>query len=65
MTFVEGTSVTFPTANGERNIGTVKGFENGKYKVEVDGGEVVEVEEADIAEFKIEMMNRGIYETLK
>lgn len=38
---------------------------NGKYRVEVEDGKIIEVEEAKVKEFEIQMSNRGIYETLK
>ncbi|KAF3392051.1 hypothetical protein DPV78_010274 [Talaromyces pinophilus] len=60
-----GTSVTFLTDSGDSNIGTVKGFEDGKYRVEVEDGKIIEIEEAKVNEFKIQMTNRGIFETLK
>ncbi|KAK9427413.1 hypothetical protein V1505DRAFT_358803 [Lipomyces doorenjongii] len=59
MTFAEGTSVTVPTENGESTIGTVKGFENGKYRVEIEGGKIIEVEEEKVKEFKIQMRNKS------
>ncbi|KAL3440948.1 hypothetical protein BJX65DRAFT_289534 [Aspergillus insuetus] len=68
MTFPEETTVTFPVGNGEVNIGTVRAYEDGQYKIEVQGDdttEVILVDEADVKEFKIEMQNRGIFETLK
>ncbi|KAJ0420598.1 hypothetical protein BJY00DRAFT_313015 [Aspergillus carlsbadensis] len=68
MTFPEGTSVTFPVENGQFNIGTVKTFEDGKYRIEVEVGEItelIEADEADVKEFKIEMSRRDIFDTLK
>ncbi|KUL85957.1 hypothetical protein ZTR_06472 [Talaromyces verruculosus] len=51
MPFAEGTSVTFPIGNRESNVGVIKGYEkNGKYQVEV--------EEANVKEFKIQMSNK-------
>jgi hypothetical protein len=42
------------------------GFQkDGKYSVEVENGKVIDVEEAKVNEFKIQMSNKGIYETLK
>lgn len=40
-------------------------LKNGKYHVEVNGGTIVEVEEAKAKVFAIMMSNRGIYETFK
>ncbi|KAL2844270.1 hypothetical protein BJX68DRAFT_243287 [Aspergillus pseudodeflectus] len=68
MTFPEGTSVTFPVGNGEFNIGTVTAFEDGKYRIEVQVGEItelIEAEEADVKEFRIEMSRRDIFDYLK
>ncbi|KAF3406872.1 hypothetical protein DPV78_001666, partial [Talaromyces pinophilus] len=55
-----GTSVTVPAENEERHIGTVKGFENGKYRVEVDN-KIVEVEENQVQEFVLRMTNRSLF----
>ncbi|KAL4876112.1 hypothetical protein BJY04DRAFT_223336 [Aspergillus karnatakaensis] len=66
MPFAIGTSVTFPTGNGDEfTIGTVKSFENGKYEVEVEDGKIVNVEEGDAKEFKIQMQNRGMFDIFK
>ncbi|KUL87447.1 hypothetical protein ZTR_04747 [Talaromyces verruculosus] len=65
MAFAEGTTVTFPTDCGEATIGTVKGFKDGKYQIEIEGGKLVEVEEADVKEFVIEMNRRDIFDYLK
>ncbi|CEJ61696.1 hypothetical protein PMG11_10219 [Penicillium brasilianum] len=65
MPFTEGTSVTFPTKSGDFTIGTVKGFKDGKYQVEVEGAKILEVEEADVKEFSIPIQRRDIFDTLK
>ncbi|GIC90369.1 uncharacterized protein Aud_006803, partial [Aspergillus udagawae] len=50
---------------GESTIGTVKGFEDGKYRIEIEGGKIVEVEKAGVKEFVIEMNRRDIFDYLK
>ncbi|KAL3493497.1 hypothetical protein BJX62DRAFT_82099 [Aspergillus germanicus] len=68
MTFPAGTTVTFPVGNGEVNIGIVQAYEDGQYLIGVQGDDTTEdiqVDEADVKEFKIEIQNRGIFETLK
>jgi len=51
MTYAENTHVTFTNATGGAEVGVVKGYSNGKYKLELKSGSEIEVAESEVKEF--------------
>ncbi|KAL2808468.1 hypothetical protein BJX63DRAFT_436064 [Aspergillus granulosus] len=55
MPITVGTAVSFTATDGKTIIGTVKGYENSKYRIEVDGNSIVEVEESKVVDLELRM----------